>query len=300
LKAGIAHGANLFSTAVVLFVTVLAPLARLIGTLCADPAARRRAAPPFARVFAFAEKLRPWSMIDVFVFGVFVAYVKLGDLVTIGLAAGVYALLGLTFVLVWMDSALDREAVWERLDYRSANDRSGRDLAGPVGCETCGLVSAPQYGDDRCPGCESVLHDRKPNSIARTWALVIAASLHDIPANSPHRDLLLVITRSRRCRWNILNVPVFTDASKRGENDRGAFRYGRSCRHGNRSTVGGPGLLPSWRGHPSLGSGFQPGYIDGRREARFRGACRGNTLRSAGERRRLVRLERRGRRGSDR
>jgi hypothetical protein len=33
LKAGIAHGANLFSTAVVLFVTVLAPFARLIGTL---------------------------------------------------------------------------------------------------------------------------------------------------------------------------------------------------------------------------------------------------------------------------
>ncbi len=49
-------------------------------------------------------------------FGVFVAYVKLGDLVTIGLAAGVYALLALTFVLVWIDSALDREAVWERLD----------------------------------------------------------------------------------------------------------------------------------------------------------------------------------------
>jgi hypothetical protein len=76
------------------------------------------------------------------------------------LHTGVYALLGLTFVLVWMDSALDRETVWERLDYRSANDRSGRDLAGAVGCETCGLVSAPQYGDDRCPGCESVLHDR--------------------------------------------------------------------------------------------------------------------------------------------
>jgi len=32
-------------------------------------------------------------MIEVFVFGVFVAYVKLSDLVTIGLAAGVYALL---------------------------------------------------------------------------------------------------------------------------------------------------------------------------------------------------------------
>jgi hypothetical protein len=29
---------------------------------------------------------------------------KLGDLVTIGLAAGVYALLALTFVLVWMEA----------------------------------------------------------------------------------------------------------------------------------------------------------------------------------------------------
>jgi paraquat-inducible protein A len=150
LKAGIAHGANWFSTAVVLFVTVLAPLARLIGTLYVLIRLREDVPPRhLRRVFAFAEKLRPWSMIDVFVFDVFVAYVKLGDLVTIGLAAGVYALLGLTFVLVWMDSALNREAVWERLDYRSANDRSGRDLAGAVGCETCGLVSAPQYRDDR-------------------------------------------------------------------------------------------------------------------------------------------------------
>ncbi len=196
-KAGIAHGANLFSgpeelvrrnmaelAVVVLFVTVLAPFVRLIGTLYVL-IRLREAVPPrhLRRVFAFTEKLRPWSMIDVFVFGVFVAYVKLGDLVTIGLAAGVYALLGLTFVLVWMDSALDREAVWERLDHRSANDRLRRGLAGSVGCETCGLVTAPQYDDDRCPRCESLLHDRKPNSIARTWALVIAAALLYIPAN---------------------------------------------------------------------------------------------------------------------
>ena len=60
------------------------------------------------------ERLRPWSMLGVVVFSVFVACVKLGDLMTIGLMAGVYALLALTFVLVWMDSALDREAIWER------------------------------------------------------------------------------------------------------------------------------------------------------------------------------------------
>ena len=196
-KAGISHAANLFSgpeelerrdmaalAAVVIFVTVVAPFVRLIGTLYVL-ARSLEAVPPryLRRVFALAERLRPWSMIDVFVFGVFVAYVKLGDLVTIGLAAGVYALLGLTFVLVWMDSALDREAVWERLDRRRAGSPSCGGLAGAIGCETCGMVSVPQYEHERCPRCDSTLHARKPNSVARTWALVIAAAILYIPAN---------------------------------------------------------------------------------------------------------------------
>jgi paraquat-inducible protein A len=195
--AGIAHTANLFSGpdelvrrnmaglgVVVVFVTVLAPFGRLLGTLYVLIRSHEKTPPRhLRRVFALAERLRPWSMIDVFVFGVFVAYVKLGDLVTIGLAAGVYALLALTFVLVWMDSALDREMVWERLDHRRGADGSCRGLVGAVGCETCGLVSVPQRENGRCPRCESALHARKPNSIARTWALVIAAAILYIPAN---------------------------------------------------------------------------------------------------------------------
>ena len=169
---------------VVLFVTALAPLARLIGTLYVLIRAHE-ATPPrhLRRVFALAERLRPWSMIDVFVFGVFVAYVKLGDVVTIVLAVGVYALLALSFVLVWMDSALDREAVWERLDDGAAADDSRHRLTDLVGCETCGLVSPPRLEDPRCPRCESILHARKLDSIARSWALVIAAAVLYIPAN---------------------------------------------------------------------------------------------------------------------
>ncbi len=199
--AGIYHVADLFSgpdelvrqnmaplAAVVLFVTVVAPLARLIATLYVlirvnelNPPAHVR------RVFALAERLRPWSMIEVFVLGVFVAYVKLGGLVHIGLEVGVYALLVLTFVLVWLDSALDREKVWERLDRKDRPDvlpcTQGISMAGAVGCETCGLVSAPSPGHPRCPRCDSMLHRRRPDSIARTWALVIAAAILYIPAN---------------------------------------------------------------------------------------------------------------------
>ena len=194
--ASIERTANLFSgpwelvrrdmgplALVIVFVTVLAPLGRLAAMLYVlIRLHERRSARHLRRVFALAERLRPWSMIEVFVFGVFVAYVKLGDLVTIGLMIGVYALLALTFVLVWMDSALDREAVWERM-YRS-DLRGGHDGAeDAVGCETCGLVSVPAPYDPRCPRCDSVLRERKPDSVARTWALVFAAAIFYIPAN---------------------------------------------------------------------------------------------------------------------
>ena len=148
----------------IIFVTVLAPLIRLVGMLYVLVRLHEKAPPGHLRsIFAWAERLRPWSMLEVFVFGVFVAYVKLGDLVTIGLATGVYALLALTFVLIWMDSALDREAVWERL-YRGNLRGGAPGLPGAIGCESCGLVSVPRTEDPHCPRCESRLHARKPES----------------------------------------------------------------------------------------------------------------------------------------
>src|SRR3984893_10605311 len=75
--------------AMVVFVTLLAPLGRLISTLYVLIRLHESRPPHhLRRVFAWAERLRPWSMVEVFVFGVFVAYVKLGDLVTIGLLPG--------------------------------------------------------------------------------------------------------------------------------------------------------------------------------------------------------------------
>ena len=88
-RAGIKRAANLFSGpqelvrqnmaalgAVVVFVTVLAPLGRLVGTLYVLIRLHERRPPRhLRRVFALTERLRPWSMIEVFVFGVFVAYV---------------------------------------------------------------------------------------------------------------------------------------------------------------------------------------------------------------------------------
>lgn len=56
---------------------------------------------------------------------------------------------------------------------------------GLVGCHVCGLVCRSR-GEGRvgsCPRCGASLHRRKPDSIARAWALLIAAIILYIPAN---------------------------------------------------------------------------------------------------------------------
>ena len=59
----------------------------------------------------------------------------------------------------------------------------GRDLD-LLGCPTCGLVSRrTQSGVSRCPRCNTALHARIPNSIARTWAFLLTAILLYAPAN---------------------------------------------------------------------------------------------------------------------
>ncbi len=59
--------------------------------------------------------------------------------------------------------------------------------ASMVSCNSCHLVSkAPMVHDttgNTCPRCGTALHHRKPNSISRTWALVLAAFIFYIPAN---------------------------------------------------------------------------------------------------------------------
>ncbi len=56
--------------------------------------------------------------------------------------------------------------------------------AGLFVCHDCGLMSKP-LGHVRggiCPRCSAVLHLRKPNSLARTWAFLLAAMVLYIPA----------------------------------------------------------------------------------------------------------------------
>jgi paraquat-inducible protein A len=54
-----------------------------------------------------------------------------------------------------------------------------------VSCPCCHLLchARNSAADRRCPRCGEVLHSRKPDSIARTWALTLAALVFYLPAN---------------------------------------------------------------------------------------------------------------------
>jgi len=52
-------------------------------------------------------------------------------------------------------------------------------------CEGCGLLSRPVSAEEegRCPRCDETLEFRKPGSIQRTWAYLVAAAVCYVPAN---------------------------------------------------------------------------------------------------------------------
>jgi paraquat-inducible protein A len=60
--------------------------------------------------------------------------------------------------------------------------------AGLTGCHSCNLVcrlpaAHASHATAVCPRCGAALHARKPDSLARTWALVIASAICYLPAN---------------------------------------------------------------------------------------------------------------------
>jgi paraquat-inducible protein A len=182
---------------VVLITTVAAPLARVICMLAVLIGLRLKRPPAELRdIFAWVEHLRPWSMVEIYLLGLFVAYVRLSGMAIVDLGPAIFALGGLMVIMVLADYTLDEQAVWEAMEPRNRRLRRKFD-SNPatsdrptqsqhrwrIGCDTCGLVSRAARGM-RCSRCGFRLHDRRPAAVQRTWAFALAAIVLYIPANT--------------------------------------------------------------------------------------------------------------------
>lgn len=174
----------------VAFTTAIAPLVKFAGTVYVLVGLRLRTTPPNLRgIFLISRRIGTWAMLEVLLLGVFVAYTKLGDLVTIEIGPAVYALGVLTVVVVWSELALDPQAVWDEIERRGQTHAPMPAEApleyrpGAAGCEECKLVCVPAEHDGRCPRCGARVHERKPDSLNRALSLVIAGAILYVPAN---------------------------------------------------------------------------------------------------------------------
>jgi paraquat-inducible protein A len=176
VMAGLA-GFGLPSLQLLLLLWILFPLSRGIK------------APGFSFASRLLGLLEPWSMVPVFVLGVLVAVVKLAGMASVSPGVGLAGFALLTALLTIL-SRLTPQALWRYaeqagvVDIHIPRSREGEVL---TGCHVCGQVQAVSPGNaeatQSCVRCHSTLHLRKPDHLARTWALLVSAVILYIPAN---------------------------------------------------------------------------------------------------------------------
>ena len=130
-------------------------------------------------IFRWLETLRPWAMMEVYLLGVIVAFVKLSDLADLDLEPGLWCFAVLIPLLALADFMLDPREVWDGIQPQvTSAEMQGKAVKA---CHTCGQLTTARI--HACPRCGAPLHNRKPDSLGSTWALVIAAAVLYVPAN---------------------------------------------------------------------------------------------------------------------
>lgn len=173
---------------VVLATGFLMPLAKIAGMLAILLPVRLGRHPPWlVPMFRWVERFHPWSMLEVYLLGVIVAIVKLRELATIELGVALYAFVGTILLMAAADAAFVPHAIWRRLAPQAGPDilkeRPGTVLVACEQCEQLVRCAARELHGASCPRCGTALHRRKPDSLARTWALVVTAAILYVPAN---------------------------------------------------------------------------------------------------------------------
>ena len=105
---------------VVLLTSILLPLLELVGMLYVLlPLKFNRRPWKLQLFFRLVRGFKPWGMMEVFMVGILVAFVKLSKMATIIPGIALYAFMLLIFVLAASAAALDPHIVWNRVDKRS-------------------------------------------------------------------------------------------------------------------------------------------------------------------------------------
>lgn len=101
---------------VVLITSILGPAFLIISCLYALLAVRfNRQLPAVRPALSWVSHLEPWGMLDVFMLGVLVSFVKLAGMATLHLGPALYAFVALILVSAAATANFEPELLWQRL-----------------------------------------------------------------------------------------------------------------------------------------------------------------------------------------
>ena len=153
-----------------------------------------RCCPGFVPAMRVLRVSKPWGMIEVGLLAILVALVKLSGFLHVVAGIGVATIVVLA-PLMAVITTRNTEDLWSLYEARHGL-RYQAARAWPehlVACDLCGLVhegtalqparAAKGGAGLACARCGSGLRARKPDSIVRTWAFLLAALVLYIPAN---------------------------------------------------------------------------------------------------------------------
>lgn len=142
-----------------------------------------RRLPGQIRVLRWLERVQHWIMQDVFLLGVLVTTVKLGDSATVHLGPGMplfFLLVGVLQAAYWI---MDKENLWSWLYPNNCFTQHEHETL--YDCDVCKAMVAESIIQQRrhCPRCNARIHSRIPDSLQKTCALILASIILFVPAN---------------------------------------------------------------------------------------------------------------------
>jgi paraquat-inducible protein A len=132
------------------------------------------------RAFRWSLYLDQWAMPDVLLIGCAVGYSRIAAAMAVTIGWGGICLIFAAFLCMLSRAALDRRAVWRVLSPECAAPPQNEPV---IACRSCDLVRPATAEGSCCPRCGLTLSTRKPDSMVRTAALVIAGFALFFPAN---------------------------------------------------------------------------------------------------------------------
>jgi paraquat-inducible protein A len=142
--------------------------------------------PALVQVARLLYALKPWSMVDIFLMGLLVSFVKLLTHFELSLGMSFWAFCGFCLLHLRTFQVVDRHELWSRI--APAPQPVDAAVAGATGlsqqlkvCQCC--TALVPLAELRCSRCGSKVRARIPSSVQKTLALLVTASILYIPAN---------------------------------------------------------------------------------------------------------------------